>query len=73
MGRINDVMLGYLNDNTRFADLFNGCCFHGKQIVNADELTEGSAGYLEKKQTAAGGRKIFQLSAIKIFIHTASS
>ena len=28
MGRINDVMLGYLNDNTRFADLFNGCCFH---------------------------------------------
>ena len=40
MGKENDLMLDYLRDNQRFADLFNGGLFAGKQVVNADDLME---------------------------------
>ena len=33
MGKVNDVILEYLDDNERFADLFNGDFFHGEQVV----------------------------------------
>ena len=45
MGLENDAMLSYLEDNARFADLFNQLCFHGEQVVNAEELEEGSETY----------------------------
>lgn len=45
MGRKNDVVLEYLKDRTRFADLYNGGCFGGEQIVTAEELLEGSEVY----------------------------
>ncbi len=61
MGRINDALLEYLQDNERFADLFNGCCFGGKKVIEAESLTEGSEIYvehdtvsLERKTTACG-------------------
>ena len=38
MGKENDAMLEYLEDEERFADVFNGGCFGGRQIVNAEEL-----------------------------------
>jgi len=62
MGRENEAMLEYLDDQERFADVFNGGCFGGVQIVRADQLIEGSEVYVEEhsaisKQGGAGRRK----------------
>lgn len=54
MGKENDVMLDYLDDEERFADLFNGNLFQGEQIVKAEELTEGSEIYVEEYQEMPG-------------------
>lgn len=48
MGKENDAMLHYLDNNRNFAALFNGCFFEGKEVVKADDLTEGSEGYVAK-------------------------
>ena len=48
MGKENDAMLDYLDNNYRFAALFNGCFFDGEEVVKAADLTEGSEGYVEK-------------------------
>lgn len=45
MGKENDVMLSYLGDNERFADLFNYCYFGGKRVVKPQELEEASEVY----------------------------
>lgn len=37
MGKENDAMLDYLNNNYRFAALFNGCFFGGEEVVKAAE------------------------------------
>ena len=42
MGEVNDVLMDYLRDNTRFADLFNGTLFGGESVIRAEELFEGS-------------------------------
>ena len=42
MGEVNDVLMDYLRDNVRFADLFNGALFGGERVIKADELFEGS-------------------------------
>lgn len=47
MGRESDAMMDYLKDNERFADLFNGSFFQGKEVVKAEELSEGSEVYRE--------------------------
>lgn len=47
MGQVNNAMLKYLQDNERFADLFNACCFDGKEIIEAKDLVEGSEVYIE--------------------------
>ena len=58
MGKENNAMLEYLEDEERFADVFNGGCFGGRQIVNAEELTEGSEVYVENAgETPQGGQK----------------
>ena len=49
MGKENDMMLEYLRDNQRFADLFNGGLFAGKQVVNADDLVEAGESYTEDR------------------------
>lgn len=45
MGKISNSINRYLSDNRRFADLFNGVCFHGKAVVHAEELLEASQVY----------------------------
>lgn len=45
MGIENDAILSYLENNGRFADLFNQCFFGGKQWVKPQELKEGSEVY----------------------------
>ena len=48
MGKENDAMLDYLDNNCHFAALFNGCFFDGEEVVKANDLSEGSEGYVEK-------------------------
>lgn len=45
MGMENDAILSYLEDDRRFADLFNQSFFEGKQWVKPQELREGSEVY----------------------------
>lgn len=53
LGRQNDVMLDYLRDNRRFADLFNGGLFAGEQVVSSSDLVEASENYTEFREDAA--------------------
>ena len=45
MGAENNAMLSYLEDDKRFADLFNQLYFKGQQVVDAEELAEASEVY----------------------------
>ena len=40
MGKYDDAMFRYLSDNNRFADLFNGILFGGKQLIMWEKLVE---------------------------------
>lgn len=40
MGKADAAVKIWLNDNERFADLFNGAMFHGEQIILPDELED---------------------------------
>ncbi len=46
MGKKNDALLSYLEDNVRFADLFNYSYFGGMQVVKPQELREASEVYV---------------------------
>ncbi|MCI9652162.1 MAG: hypothetical protein HFH98_09915, partial [Lachnospiraceae bacterium] len=56
MGQKNEAMLSYLEDDGRFADLFNQSYFGGRQVVDAGELEEASEAYHEKPGVKGGGR-----------------
>ena len=40
MGRADIAVKNWLNDNGRFADLFNGSVFNGRKIILPDELED---------------------------------
>ena len=40
MGKRNAAVNNWLSDNRRFADLFNGAVFEGRQIIRAEELED---------------------------------
>ena len=40
MGKRNAAVNNWLSDNRRFADLFNGAVFDGKQIIRPEELED---------------------------------
>ena len=40
MGKADAAMERYLTDPTRYADLINGYCFQGRQILQADDVIE---------------------------------
>lgn len=48
MGKDNNALCEYLDNNERFADLFNAQFFQGKQVVTPDELESISEKYIEK-------------------------
>lgn len=50
MGEISNTMNYYFSDSRRFADLFNAVFFQGKQVVEADELSETSEVYHQPKE-----------------------
>lgn len=47
MGKVDTVMKNYLQDKTRFADLFNGVFFGGRQVILPQELSEASESYVD--------------------------
>lgn len=49
MGKYDKSLYRYLEDNERFADLFNGIHFGGKQIINAQDLENDSEKYVEQE------------------------
>ena len=46
MGKYDTCMKEFLQNKYRFADLFNGCCFQGRQIIRAEDLREASENYV---------------------------
>ena len=54
MGVENEAMLSYLEDNYRFADLFNQLYFKGGQVVDPEELAEASEVYHGKPGEKSG-------------------
>ena len=40
MGKADAAVRNWLSDKRRFADLFNGVMFSGREVVTADELEE---------------------------------
>lgn len=54
MGKDNDIICSYLGDNERFADLFNGSFFGGRQIVKHGDLMEASEVYTGRNRTGSG-------------------
>ena len=40
MGKADIAVKNWLNDNERFADLFNGSVFNGQKIILPDELED---------------------------------
>ena len=63
MGKIDVVVNRYCSDKLRFADLFNGTFFGGKQVVKAEELTLSSPVYRQTK--VALGQEDDELSELK--------
>ena len=49
MGKLSNAVLDYFDDNVRFANLFNGSLFGGRNVVNPQELAEGSEVYPDEE------------------------
>lgn len=50
MGKVDTVMKNYLQDKARFADLFNGVFFGGRQVILPQELSEASESYVGSRE-----------------------
>lgn len=50
MGDVAIAMQEYLEDNERFADLFNGIFFRGKQVFRPQQLSESSEKYTVRRK-----------------------
>lgn len=46
MEKYDTCIKEFLQNKDRFADLFNGCCFQGRQIIRAEDLREASENYV---------------------------
>lgn len=56
MGKENDAMVSFLEDNERFADLFNFSYFDGEQVVKPEDLMAASEVYVAKPESKDGVR-----------------
>ena len=54
MGKYDMCMKMYLQDKRRFADLLNGSCFQGKQVIRAEDLEEASESYVATEEKQSG-------------------
>ena len=66
MGKYDLCMKEYLQNKQHFADLFNGCCFHGKQVIKAEELQEASESYVENGDSGSIDTKSQSFRDIKM-------
>lgn len=48
MGKKDITLQDFLGDPYIFADLFNGCCFGGEQVIHAEELSPLTASSVQK-------------------------
>ena len=64
MGKYDTCMQEYLQNKQYFADLFNGCFFHGRPVICASELTEASEGYVVDQDNTITSEK--PLAAVKV-------
>ena len=64
MGKYDTCMQEYLQNKQYFADLFNGCFFHGRPVICASELTEASEGYVVDQDDTITSEK--PLAAVKV-------
>ena len=44
MGQVDLDLKPYLSDRRRYADVYNGCIFGGRQLVKAEELEPAGHG-----------------------------
>ena len=66
MGKVNNVLRHYLMEEERFADLFNGVCFHGSKVIDAGDLSEASEQYSESEaENRRTGEKEERLERIR--------
>ena len=67
MGSRDIGLKAYLRDNARYADLWNGGIFQGKQIVRADglrkstEVMSGRIGYTVKQRTKKNLKRFIKI------------
>ena len=65
MGKYDTCMQEYLQNKQYFADLFNGCFFHGKPVICADELIEASAEYVVDQDNTVTSEKVSDALQVK--------
>lgn len=74
MGKTGNVLKHYFRDKQRFADLFNGVCFQGNSIIQAENLTDASEIYVEpeaeKTDTQEKASYLERIRDIKMKLHT---
>ena len=56
MGKADMAMSEYLENRKRFADLFNGILFRGKQVIREEELSEASPSYRFREPGEGSGK-----------------
>lgn len=70
MGKMNNCLNHYLRNKRRFADLYNGIYFRGKQLIEPDNLTDSSEVYVESEcdnpETGARGERLERIRDIKM-------
>ena len=54
MGRQNDVLLDYFDDNERFADLCNATLFGGLPVIDPAKLEDASERYTQRGRSSRG-------------------
>lgn len=65
MGKYDTCMQEYLQNKEYFADLFNGCFFHGKPVICAEELTEALEGYVVDQDNTVTSEKASDALKVK--------
>lgn len=61
MGKADAAVRNWLSDKRRFADLFNGVIFSGREVVTADELEEQKGETSVLIPDKAGGTRPVQM------------
>lgn len=68
MGKPDTVMQSYLSDKCRFADLFNGILFQGRQVIRFQDLQEASERYSDPQ-----GQPLNQFRDVKVLWNAGGS